>query len=617
MAPNDTDSLPVRTQNAMLVQLDHLQKPGEVGVQESDLLERMADGESRNDAATAAVRLVSLGCFCGTKLSFKKIGRGSETLPFDWIRTRLSGVLRYLREDFKGYYDFVTRRAVPDTGYMVMYRDYYHSFWHDDPTDPAMHERYTRRIERFGQINARDSPVLFVRAAATTAEISGVGELLAELIDRFGAQASLLLILDCQNKARGPAHVKGMPNLLLFYLAPDAHDAQDGAPYTEPVLRALDWAVGRPTEAIPFSSLDEAAACCDSSSLGLEGMGGLRSFEELTEEEMRAREEADASGVPLSQPSLWPPALSGTSAELELLGQRASPAEERRAVDQLQLVSIGSGPGPKMALQELGAAKEALPFDWLRISVEGLQHFFRTQFVDLFDYGVRRRVSSTPSSSFAFRSRWHSFWHDDPDSSETRASYRLRISNLQRIAREASAARPLLFVRAAAAAGELLIAGTLLRILRKELLGGGEGAENACLLLILPEQRSHIGAYVALDCPDVLLYFAAPLAEGASGGSAYRSAIEAAAAWTVGDPLQAAEVPNLQALVALIDADGADLARGRALGPNGLAIFEAADSAGSDMPATSAASAGAAAQNGPASSAAAVASAAAAAAVAA
>ena len=63
---------------------------------------------------------------------------------------------------------------------MTTYRSYYHSFWHDDPTDPGMHERYLRRIKRFNGIDASVKPVLFVRTIPSTLELEKVPEQLGK-----------------------------------------------------------------------------------------------------------------------------------------------------------------------------------------------------------------------------------------------------------------------------------------------------------------------------------------------------------------------------------------------------------------------------------------------------
>ncbi|CAJ1395983.1 unnamed protein product [Effrenium voratum] len=142
-------------------------------------MDALPDGKSRVDQETEGIMLVSLGCFCGPKLSFKNIGRGAETLPFDWMRTRHEGLVHFLqngwdeRTNFNGFFEFTSKKVVPGCQ-MTTYRDYFHSFWHDDPTDPGMHERYKRRIKRFNSIDARSEAVLFVRTIPSTSELDQV-----------------------------------------------------------------------------------------------------------------------------------------------------------------------------------------------------------------------------------------------------------------------------------------------------------------------------------------------------------------------------------------------------------------------------------------------------------
>lgn len=226
--------------------------------------------------------LVSLGCYCGPKLSFQKMGRGAATLPFDWIRTTVDGLLHYIRSDFSGFYDFATKLPVPGCNKMVMYRDRFHSFWHDDPEDPAMQEKYGRRIERFNQLDARSRPVLFVRSAAATEEVLRAAELVEVLVARFGKEARLLLILNFQEATTGAAFVKGVPNLMVYYLSPEVHrktSPEFDKPFAGPVLAALDWALGRELEAASFESLSTAFAAADADGSGYNGLGGLDAFE--------------------------------------------------------------------------------------------------------------------------------------------------------------------------------------------------------------------------------------------------------------------------------------------------------------------------------------------------
>ncbi|CAE7675187.1 unnamed protein product [Symbiodinium pilosum] len=278
------------------------------GEQESDMLEKLGDKYKDApvaDPETARVQLVSLGSYCGPKLSFQKMGRGAETLPFDWIRTRMSGILRFLRSNFEGFYDFTTQQRVPETGsMMVMFRGYHHSFWHDDPTEPKMHERYNRRIARLFDINsvvARSitssavktddwvRPVLFVRSIVSNEEVLQIPELMVELRKHFGQSARLLMVLESQRRFNGPAIVMEEPGVYLYYLSCDVHtkDHPDNAmPYARPTQHALDWCIGRePTcEIRRMHTLQDAFAISDPYPGGMQGMGGLIAFEESTPE---------------------------------------------------------------------------------------------------------------------------------------------------------------------------------------------------------------------------------------------------------------------------------------------------------------------------------------------
>merc|ERR1719401_534533 len=50
-----------------------------------NLPEPQAAASLRQSIAKDDIQLVSLGCACAIKMAFKEMGRGAETLPFDWI----------------------------------------------------------------------------------------------------------------------------------------------------------------------------------------------------------------------------------------------------------------------------------------------------------------------------------------------------------------------------------------------------------------------------------------------------------------------------------------------------------------------------------------------------
>lgn len=237
-------------------------------------------GSSALDAKSEHVRLVSLGHNCGPKLSFQYLGRGAETLPFDWNRTKIQGILNFMRNDFEGFFDFVTQQPVPGIDGMVMYRNVLHSFWHDNPTDAGMQERYARRIARFNAIDARQGPVLFVRVPVALDELARAEELIEELRMRFGEDAYLLIVINDQATAHGAGIVEMWPNVLIYFLEADAHDIRPRAPYSEAVKVALDWIIGKPIAAMKFPTLKAINNVMDPLINGLGGLGGLRPFEE-------------------------------------------------------------------------------------------------------------------------------------------------------------------------------------------------------------------------------------------------------------------------------------------------------------------------------------------------
>lgn len=259
------------------------------------------------------IRMVSLGCYCGPKLSLRKVaregvGHDAETLPFDWVRTRLDGVLHYMRSDFSGFFDFDTKEPV---GKLVMHRSYLKSFWHDNPLLEEDQEKYKRRFARFNEIDARSLPVLFVRSVATTDELPRIAELLEELQTRFGDKAMLLVLVDFQQKEPlGPVLVEGHPGIMVNFLTSDIHTPDnDASPYCGAIRVALDWATGKPLQlrVLSMTSVIHGANFTD---WGLWGLGGFRAFEEHPS---TSQETLEANPATLKCPEATP-ALQTTEA---------------------------------------------------------------------------------------------------------------------------------------------------------------------------------------------------------------------------------------------------------------------------------------------------------------
>merc|ERR1712139_547043 len=117
-------------------------------------------------------------------------------------------------------------------------------------------ERYTRRIKRLFAMDARSSPVLFVRSVAQTSEIPRTAELLQVLQQKFGPHAYLLLIVDFQGRtAAGPCVIPGLDNLLIWYF--DTENASSKrAPYGQALATALEWTIGIPIQARAIPNLN-------------------------------------------------------------------------------------------------------------------------------------------------------------------------------------------------------------------------------------------------------------------------------------------------------------------------------------------------------------------------
>lgn len=255
------------------------------------------------------LRVVSLGNYCGVRQSIKKAGYDAESLPFDWMRTRVEGILHYMRSDFDGFFNFVTKMDVPNSGIgapaMVMFRDHLHSFWHDDPTQEIEREKYRRRIKRFDNL-AKDNPsrvLLFVRALAQADELGKTKDLLAELCKQFGPKAKLLITVDLQATTAGPILVSSHPNLLAYFNSPAVHAAaMDGAPYEEAVRCGVAWALGQ--EAVGGKAVPSIEALSKLMSLTLPGtVEGLAVFEPMPKQARASDSGGPTSSYVASAPS--------------------------------------------------------------------------------------------------------------------------------------------------------------------------------------------------------------------------------------------------------------------------------------------------------------------------
>jgi len=214
------------------------------------------------------VQVVSLGNSCATKLSIRRLGLDEATLPCDWIRSSMDGLLHWLKHDFADFLKAEQRYdlTMSDCS-MTVFRSQTHSFWHDDISDASTREKLTRRVDRFLNLGTDskcpDKPraLLFVRSVANSTELSQAEVLLELLKERFGSQGrtvSLLIVMDAQSFTAPILH-KQHEDSLFFWLQPLftgrlALDCSSLSPYEN----AIAFAIRR---LLNDASKDEVATC--------------------------------------------------------------------------------------------------------------------------------------------------------------------------------------------------------------------------------------------------------------------------------------------------------------------------------------------------------------------
>mmetsp|Transcript_37512 Transcript_37512/g.67883 ORF Transcript_37512/g.67883 Transcript_37512/m.67883 type:complete len:501 (+) Transcript_37512:39-1541(+) len=241
-----------------------------------------------DDAHSSDLAVVSLGCYCGVKLSFRKLGLAAATLPLDWTRTRIEKVLEFFRTDFERFLlDVHGPIPVPDTN-LLCFRGTGHSFWHDDIRRPDVHEKLKRRIDRLLTLSETSPSMLFVRALATTDELAFADELYAELVRKFrrdACQQVHLLVIVCNQKRDEPLTSAASKGLLIYTLTPNAFANAAGdseaAPFCKAVSWALQWLSGQSSEPreVPDASWLLSSGEVTPDSYGLDGMNGIVSFQ--------------------------------------------------------------------------------------------------------------------------------------------------------------------------------------------------------------------------------------------------------------------------------------------------------------------------------------------------
>jgi len=485
-------------------------------------------------------------------MTLQQMGRGIETLPFDWLRVSHEGLLHFLHRGFEapireglgaggqrpsemyGLLDFATRKRVPGTA-LTMCRSHLHSFWHDDIGDPEARAKLDRRIDSWNMLGKKGETLLFVRAVASTAELRRADEVLSALTRKFGPQACLLMIADFQTTNVGAFVVEGIDDLLVYFLGGAAHQGANAqAPYIKPITCALHWVKGEELAASCIADLDMLQSIANPTNWGLAGPRGMRAFE--------------GAAKPVSEVATPSAAALAENAWLE-------EAKLEATKDSFALVSLGCHPGLAQALDTLGVAAEEGPFDGVRIRLDGVMHFLLTDFRDFFDVTSTQQVPGT--SMMLRRSSFHCFCDTfKPDAWQQ--AYRRGIDNFAQLVRSS---RPKLFVYAVADTQEL---ESITMLLEELMAYFGRLIYLAVIVGGQPEPR-----LVSINGNDHILVHFISEDVPMNASDPYCQSIKRSLDWAVGRAMKAAVVPDVSALRSL-----AKPAQVCLIGPGGLQPFD-------------------------------------------
>jgi len=178
------------------------------------------------------------------------------------------------------------------------------------------------------------------------------------------------------------------------------------------------------------------------------------------------------------------------------------------ARERLTLISLGTWCGVKMAVRALALEPGgSLPFDWVRISVEGVRSALLKDFEGFLNCNRTEDITREPGAGRRYIvGASHVFHHDDPSNTLRRARFLSRIDRFRTLAVVGQMPAfvrlpPLVFVRALASTFELFSVASLLVLLTERF-----GAAHEVWLLLLLDRQPADAIFVFEDCPRLILH---------------------------------------------------------------------------------------------------------------
>lgn len=204
------------------------------------------------DCVNQKMQVVSLGSYCGVKISLRRLGLGDASLPFDWMRTSSAGLVHWLTRGFDEFFKVnrVLDVRLNDKDFTI-FRSDVHSFWHDDINDPVVREKIWRRIRRFLELDVSSSrDLLFIRSVAGTPdlrEVETLFTLLKSLFEKQGRRVFMCVIVEDQ-PVTGPIFHKEHERLFFWVQGQftGTLSLQSPGPYEDAIAFAVRWVQGEP-----------------------------------------------------------------------------------------------------------------------------------------------------------------------------------------------------------------------------------------------------------------------------------------------------------------------------------------------------------------------------------
>ncbi len=96
-------------------------------------------------------RYISIGGWCGTTIGLRGCNMYNESLPFDYVRSTMEGVIKTLESDFESFFPERIEMDTDIPGYMYNHysiRGKYIGFFHHDIREEEVRDTFKRRWER-------------------------------------------------------------------------------------------------------------------------------------------------------------------------------------------------------------------------------------------------------------------------------------------------------------------------------------------------------------------------------------------------------------------------------------------------------------------------------------